>query len=93
MKEPTQNNRCGFCNSFIPDEEDIQLIPVGSCANKSTSSDLVDFHHTECKSFSLKPGLIRTINCNGCNFELWPEFSCECVRNYTSEIDCYYKAG
>ena len=83
------SNRCGFCNSFKTDENDIQLIPVGTCEN--TNESTVDFHRSECNLFSLKNGLIRTINCNGCNFELWPEFSCNCSRNYTSNIDNYHK--
>ena len=84
-------NRCGFCNNFKTGKDDIHLIPVGSCEN--TNGQIVDFHHIQCHSFSLKKGLVRTFNCNGCNYELWPEFSCVCSRNHTSEIDAYHKAN
>lgn len=92
MTQPLNSNRCGFCNNFKLDENDICLIPVGMCSDKNDPNVLIDFHNNECNHFSIKPGLNRTINCNGCNFELWPEFSCECSRNYTSEIDCYHKS-
>lgn len=88
----SNNNRCGFCINFVPRDDDIFLIPVGTCSN-ITNSKYVDFHRNECSHFNKKPGLTRTINCNGCNFELWPDFSCTCSRNYTSNIDLYQKAS
>ena len=87
----SNSNRCGFCTNFKTNEEDIHLIPVGSCENKGIPEAFVDFHHTECNFFTKKPGLARTINCSGCNFELWPEFTCNCSRNYTSNYDSYQK--
>ena len=88
----SNNNRCGFCTNFIPREDDINLIPVGTCINIK-DCNYVDFHRTECNYFSKEPGLTRTINCQGCNFELWPEFSCTCSRNYTSDLDAFQKAS
>lgn len=93
MNPANNSNRCGFCNNFKLGKDDIYLIPVGSCTTLNNSSTLVDFHHSECSQFSLKPGLARTINCNGCNFELWPEFSCTCSRNYTGQYDSFHKAS
>ena len=93
MNPLSNSNRCGFCTNFKLGKDDIYLIPVGYCSNSGESTNLVDFHHNECNQFSLKPGLFRTINCSGCNFELWPEFSCICSRNYTSDTDSYKKAS
>ena len=89
----SNSNRCGFCINFKTNDDDIHLIPVGSCNNLNDQASFVDFHHNECNLFSIKPGLTRTINCNGCNFELWPEFTCNCSRNYTSDQDNYQKAN
>jgi hypothetical protein len=93
MVSSQNKNRCGYCNNFITNQDDIHLIPVGFCSNESDSTLLVEYHHTECSHFSIKPQLNRTINCSGCNFELWPEFSCSCSRNYTSDLDSYQKAN
>lgn len=87
----SNNNRCGFCINFKLSDDDIHLIPVGSCVNIDNSSKLVDFHRNECNLFTKKPGLARTVNCSGCNYELWPEFSCACSRNHTSEIDSFQR--
>ncbi len=93
MNQLSNSNRCGFCNNYITNPNDIYLIPVGSCSNVDDSNLLIDFHRSECSHFSLKAGLNRTINCSGCNFELWPEFTCKCSRNYTSEVDSFQKAS
>ena len=83
-------DKCGHCNNFSLNKEDVQLIPVGSCDIDGTLN--TDFHRAECGHFILKAGLKRTINCSGCHYELWPEKECTCVRNYTDENDNYYIA-
>lgn len=84
------SNVCGHCNNFTLNQNDIQLIPNGSCGINNISG--ADYHSVECGNFDLKFRLQRTINCNGCHFELWPEYECKCIRNYTAEHDNFHIA-
>jgi len=84
------SEKCGHCNNFSLSKEDVELIPVGNC--EIGDSIKTDFHRRECGHFELKKELARTINCNGCHYELWPEKECKCSRNHTANMDNYYIA-